>query len=426
MLDRHDGDVNFKTGILAGGRWHRPSLGVLAATLIAVVALSTLRAAAGQPSAGGSGGGGASPEPAYAGIAGLEAARAALAAQVAAGGWPRVGNGPALRPGAADPRVPVLRRRLAASGDLPAGGDEAGDLYDPPLAEAVLRFQQRHGLQVDGIVGRATLAALDTPAADRLRQIDANLTRRRRLPLSLGERYLLVNLPAFRLEAVDKGRPVLAMDVVVGRPSMPSPEVATVITHLVVNPFWNVPASIARRELAPRESSEPGYLGSMGIRVFAGPGGEEELAPDAVDWLAVARGEQRLYLRQEPGQRNSLGRLSLQMPNDDDICLHDTPDKSAFHRSRRALSHGCIRLADAAALAAYLLRDDSVWTFETLTAEIASGRQREIRLPSPMPIFLVYWTAWIAADGTLELRDDVYRRDGMAAASRADRSAPAR
>jgi L,D-transpeptidase YcbB len=415
MSNRHGGDTDPKTGKRSGRGRRRPSLAFLAAALIAAAAVSAARPAAGQPAATAAAGGETSQEPLYAGIAGLEAARAALAAQVAAGGWPRVGPGKVLRPGEDDPRVPVLRRRLAAGGDLPAGGDAAGDIYDPPLEAAVLRFQQRHGLLVDGIIGRATLAALDTPAAERLRQIDANLERRRRLPVSLGDRYLLVNLPAFRLEAVDKGRPVLAMDVVVGRPSMPSPEVASTITHLVVNPFWNVPASIARRELAPRESSEPGYLGSLGIRVFSAPGGEGELAPDEVDWLAVARGEQRLYLRQEPGQRNSLGRLSLQMPNDDDICLHDTPDKSAFGRSRRALSHGCIRLADAAALAAYLLRDDPAWTFETLTAAIAGGNQREIRLASPMPIYLVYWTAWIAADGTLELREDVYRRDGLGA-----------
>lgn len=393
----------------------RRAAGLLALALLAFTTTAPLAARGEDIIAGALAAGAEMAGPAvYAGIESLAAARETLAAQVAAGGWPLVGSGETLRPGSADPRVPALRRRLAAGGER-AGDDESGDLYGPELEAAVRRFQQRHGLLVDGIVGRATLAALDLPAADRLRQVDASLARRRQLPAELGERYLLVNLPAFRLEAVEKGRPVLAMDVVVGRPSMPSPEVVSQVTHLVVNPYWNVPASIASRELAPRESAEPGYLASLGIRVFAGPGGEGELAPEAIDWPAVTRGEQRLFLRQDPGPRNSLGRLSMLMPNDDDICLHDTPEKGAFARSRRALSHGCIRLGDAAALAAYLLRDEPAWSVEALAAAIAGGKRREIRLPSPMPIYLVYWTAWIAADGELEFRDDVYRRDGLGA-----------
>jgi murein L,D-transpeptidase YcbB/YkuD len=358
------------------------------------------------------------PAPADPGLEPWLAARRELAAQVAGGGWPAVGPGPVLRPGDLSERVAALRRRLAASGDL-AQGFEAGPLFDAELEGALRRFQDRHGLAVDGKVGRATLAALDVPAADRLLQLDASLTRRKALPLPSAGRFVLVNLAAFRLEVVEDGRNALTMKVVVGKPATPSPELSSQITHLILYPFWNVPSSIARQELAPREARQPGYLAGLGIRAFA-PGGGMELATDAIDWPAVARGERQLVLRQEPGPRNSLGILSLQLPNAENVCLHDTPEKRAFDQPQRALSHGCVRLEDATALAAHLLRDDPAG-LRALAEAIAGGQRREIRLPAPIAIHMVYWTAWPGPDGRLQLRDDLYALDGLRRSGRRQR-----
>jgi murein L,D-transpeptidase YcbB/YkuD len=351
------------------------------------------------------------PTPSYIGNEGLLAARAELLARQEAGGWPEVPQGPPLRPGSEDAvRVEALRARLVAGGDL-APAHLAGAYFDSALADGVRRFQRRHGLEPDGVVGRATAAALAVPIAERLRQIDFSLERRRALPPVLGEEFIWVNLPAYELELVEGGERRLAMKVVVGKRDTPSPELSAQATHYQLNPYWNVPQTIATGELAPREASSPGYLAQRRIRVFRGSGGEGEVAADSVDWNAVARGEQRIFLRQEPGPGNSLGRLALQMPNNENICLHDTPERAPFSRPARALSHGCIRLESALDLAQALLRGDPVWNAESLTAAIERGEQRDIPLPRPVPVYLVYWTAWIDAEGALQFRDDLYARD---------------
>lgn len=349
--------------------------------------------------------------PTFAGTDGLAAARADLLALQAIGGWPELAAGPTLTRGATDStRVPALRRRLVASSDL-APAHLEGAYFDQALADALRRFQRRHGLEPDGAVGRATASALAVPIAQRLEQIDTNLARRRALPASLGARFIWVNLPAFELELVEDGERRLAMKVVVGKPRTPSPQLSAQATHYQLNPYWNVPGSIATGELAPREASSPGHLAQRRIRVFRDYGGEGEIAAESVDWNAVARGEERVFLRQEPGPGNSLGQLALQMPNSANVCLHDTPERAPFLRTQRALSHGCIRLANPFDLAAALLRDDPVWSRERLAAAIERGEQRDIGLPAPVPVHLVYWTAWIDAMGTLQFRDDIYDLD---------------
>lgn len=349
--------------------------------------------------------------PTYAGTEGLADARTELAAVEAAGGWPELPAGPPLHPGAEDAvRVPALRVRLLASGDL-APAHLEGAYFDQALADAMRRFQRRHGLEPDGIVGRATAAALAVPIARRLAQIDANLPRRRALPEALGPRFVWVNLPAFELELIEGGERRLAMKVVVGKPGTPSPRLSALATHYQLNPCWNVPQSIVTGELAPREAGSPGALAQRRIRVFRGPGGEDEVTAVSVDWNAVARGEERVFLRQEPGPANSLGQLALQMPNSENICLHDTPERAAFTRPKRALSHGCIRLESALELAGALLRGNPAWGREPLAAAIERGEQRDILLPEPVPVHLVYWTAWIDSVGTLQFRDDVYGLD---------------
>jgi lipoprotein-anchoring transpeptidase ErfK/SrfK len=331
----------------------------------------------------------------YGTTAALEQALARVSAAASAGGWPTVGAGPTLERGATGDRVGRLRERLAASGDLVwiaasgardgpgAPGAEAS--FDAALEQAVRRFQVRHGLAPDGRVGPETRAALDRSAAQRAAQIAANLEARRRLEAGLEPRFVLVNVPDYRLVVVDEHATTLTMAVAVGRPDWSTPPIDDRIERIVVNPAWNVPASIVSKELAPKLARDPGYLKRNGMVRLAGGG-----------------------VRQRPGPRNPLGRLKFVFPNHAAIYLHDTPGQAVFDRRERDVSHGCLRLDDARALAELLLRDVPGWDRAQLDAAIATGRTEEIPLAAPIPIHVVYWTAWVDADGTLQLRKDLY------------------
>jgi murein L,D-transpeptidase YcbB/YkuD len=280
--------------------------------------------------------------------------------------------------------VARLRARLAASGDLEVDAPQAADPFDAALDRAVRRFQIRHGLAPDGRVGPETLAALDISPARRAEQLAANLAARRRLESALSPRFVLVNVPDYRLLVVEGRATTLAMAVAVGRPDWSTPPIDDSIERIVVHPAWNVPASIVAAELAPRAARDPGYWKRNDMRLAGGG------------------------VRQEPGPRNPLGRLEFVFPNREDVYLHDTPAQGVFDRRERSVSHGCLRLDDAPALAEHLLRDVPGWDRARLAAAIASGRTQTIALPSPVPIHVVYWTAWVDDEGELQLRKDVY------------------
>jgi len=330
--------------------------------------------------------------PAHAGYRSLRAALATYREIADRGGWPAVPRGPALRLGGSDARVDALRQRLEATGELApgaAGPDaDAADLFDAPLAAAVQRFQERHGLDADGVVGPGTVDALNVPAAARVRQIEINLDRWRWLPRDLGERHIVVNIAGFSLAVVEAGAPVLAMRVIAGKPTTRTPMFTGSMTQVVLNPYWNVPANIARNEILPRLKREPGYLASEGMEIL--PGGQ---------------------IRQKPGPKNALGRIKFLFPNRFNVYLHDTPSRALFSRTVRSFSHGCIRIEKPQELAEYLLRDDPAWTAERIAAALATGRERWIPIPRPLPVHLAYWTAWVDAGGQVQFRDDLYGRD---------------
>lgn len=345
---------------------------------------------------------------------GQEELRQALAAQravVAAGGWPTVPDGPTFRPGERSARVPALRARLAVTGDFTGNAADRSPVYDRATAAAVERFQERHGLRADGVIGRDTVAALNVDAATRLGQLLANLERWRWLPEEFGERHIIVNVPDFALDVVERGQVVRHMDVIVGRPDRETPLFSSALTWLEFNPTWTVPATIAYHDWLPRLRRDSGAAARANMRVFSGRGaGAVELSAHRIDWDSVGGGIRRLMLRQEPGPGNALGKVKFMMANNFSVYLHDTPSRHLFARDRRALSSGCVRVQDPIWLADYLLQGNERWAAER--ERILEGwRTTRVTLAEPVPLHIVYRTAWVDAQGRVNYREDVYGLD---------------
>jgi murein L,D-transpeptidase YcbB/YkuD len=317
------------------------------------------------------------------------------------GGWPQIEGGDPLAAGDRGERVRTLRRRLMATGDLPESGDS--DLYDAELEEGVRRFQGRHGLEPDGRVGRRTLEAMNVPVADRIQQIEMNLERSRWLPPVESDELLWINIPEFRLRAFRDGREVLGMPVVVGTPETPTPTFYERVQYAVLNPDWIVPESIALREVLPKAHEDPGYLQRAEFELLDDAGSPMSLDELSIDLLRSGRHR----IRRKPGPWNDLGRIKFMFPNEFQIYLHDTPSRGLFLRASRAFSHGCVRVGEPLELARFLFGS----RFDQLRVELEAGLQREIPIESPVPLYIVYFTAWRESDGTVQFRDDVYDRD---------------
>jgi L,D-transpeptidase YcbB len=333
----------------------------------------------------------------------------------ARGGWPAVPDGPSLKPGMADPRVGDLRLRLMASGDLTIEGADP-TTYDPALVQAVQRFQSRHGLEADGVVGGQTLAALNVPVQQRIEQILINMERWRWMPDDLGDRYILVNLAGFELDVVDDGSTVLDMRVVVGKTYRRTPVFSGRMTYLDFNPYWIVTPSIARKDILPRMQADPGYAKEEGMRVFDGwEEGARELDPQTVDWPSIDAKSLAFKFRQDPGPKNALGRVKFVFPNEFNVYLHDTPKRDLFQRTVRTFSSGCIRVEKPLDLAAYLLQSDPDWTRARIDDVVASGKTMRVVLPEPVAVHLTYSTVWFGEGGTIHFRDDIYGRDALIA-----------
>lgn len=329
-----------------------------------------------------------------------------------AGGWPTVPEGTGLSPGDTAARVAALRARLRASGEhTDTVGDGADSVYGPDLAEAVRGFQRRHGVEDDGIVGPATLAALNVPAADRVRQIRVNLERWRWLPRTLGERHVRVNAADFRAEVVDDDEVVLSTRVIVGKDYRKTPVMSDRITYLVFSPYWHVPHSLAVKDQLPLQKQDPDHFRRIGMRVLRGWSGDApDVDPDSIDWSEVSARSFPYRLRQDPGPKNALGRVKFMFPNRFSVYLHDTPGQDLFARRDRSFSSGCIRVERAAELATYLLRNDPAWTAGSIREAMNAGNERTVRLPEAVPVHLLYLTAF--SDGeTVQFRPDIYDRD---------------
>ncbi|HEX2223573.1 MAG TPA: L,D-transpeptidase family protein [Thermoanaerobaculia bacterium] len=344
----------------------------------------------------------------------LREALARYRAQAAQGGWPQVPAGPDLKKGDQGVRVQALAARLTAGGDLQTQqGAAAPAVFDDTLAAAVSRFQARHGLDPTGTVDADTLEALNVPLGTRIAQMVANLERWRWMPNDLGERYILVNLPEYRMELVENGKPAVSMRVVIGKTQSRTPVFSDQMTYLELNPMWNLPSTIAGEEVVPKLASDPSYLARNDMEVVKGWSDDAEPVDlgSLPDLAVLADSGSGYRLRQRPGAQNPLGKVKFMFPNEWDIYLHDTPADHLFSREERDFSHGCIRLEKPIALAEYLLKDDPEWSPRALQEALASGERKTVKLPKPLPVHLVYWTAWVEPNGTVQFRKDVYGHD---------------
>jgi len=337
--------------------------------------------------------------------------------QATRGGWPRVPANVRLKLDQSSPFVPALAARLAASGDFTTSerASNQSSLYGSELQDAVKRFQRRHGLTDDGVVGPALVGELNVPIEARIRQIELNMERWRWLPRDLGDPHILVNIPEMRLDVWDHGANPISMRVVVGKTDTPTPIFNGRMTYIVFAPFWNVPADIAEKETLPSVLNDPGFLARTNMEVVDNSGravGAREIDLSSPD---------KYRFRQRPGTSNALGLVKFMFPNQFNVYLHDTPADSLFSRASRSFSHGCVRVEEPEKLAQYVLRDQPEWTADRITAAMHGAEERVVKLKTAMPVFLGYWTARVTPDHVVQFRKDVYGIDARQAAKLADR-----
>jgi murein L,D-transpeptidase YcbB/YkuD len=327
--------------------------------------------------------------PAYSGYHALRRNLARYRAMAKSDPWPVVPEGPSFGLGERGARVSALRRRLAAEDDKIASGS---DVFDQPLQDGLVRAQRRMGFRGDGVADAPTLAALNQPIGQRILQIVANMERWRWLPRQMPATRVQVNSGAAIVTLFRDDAPVLSMKAVSGRPGDETPMLWSNIHSVVINPPWNVPTSIASKELWPKERANPGYLSRNGFVVIKTEGGGSRL-------------------QQRAGDMSALGRFKFDFANDYAVYLHDTPSRGGFDRIGRQASHGCVRIEKPAELARALLEGDATWTPEKIEETLASGKTVRARLPQETPVFIFYWTAFAGADGQMHFRSDPYDWD---------------
>jgi murein L,D-transpeptidase YcbB/YkuD len=337
-----------------------------------------------------------------------ERAIPAYEAIVAQGGWPTVPPSDKLRLGARHPSVIPLRQRLMAGGDLDVNSG-AGDVYDSYVQQAVRRYQARHGLNVDGIAREQTLNAMNIPAAARLNQLKVNLIRLRAMSNALPSRFVMCNIPAAQIEAIEGGVAVTRHTAVVGKPDRPSPEINSRIVEINFNPYWTVPVSIVRKDLIPKMQAEPDYLEKNHIRVLDQKG--VEVTPGQINWYSEEAVNFRF--KQDPGDFNSLGTIRINFPSAHGVYMHDTPLKNIFGEDMRFHSSGCVRVQNVRELVNWLLAETPAWPRDEIDQVIKSGDRKDAKVAKPVPLQWVYVTAWATPDGVVQFRDDIYNKDGL-------------
>ncbi|MBR2688703.1 MAG: L,D-transpeptidase family protein [Aquamicrobium sp.] len=327
---------------------------------------------------------------------------------VAQGGWPEVPATKKLQLGVSDPDVVPLRKRLMVSGDLPqnAGLSESFDSY---VDAALKRFQTRHGLPADGVTGKYTFAAMNISAQVRLGQLETNLVRLRAMGGFLGNRYVMVNIPAAQIEAVEGDRVVLRHTAIVGKIDRQTPIVNSKINEIIVNPYWNAPVSIVRKDIIPLMRKNPNYLKDSHIRLLAPDGSEVD--PTTVDWSTEDAVKYRF--RQDPGTGNAMASVKINFPSPDGVYMHDTPQQSLFGKLMRFDSSGCVRVQNVRDLVTWILRDTPGWSRQHFEETIKTGNNTPVAVTNPVPVYFTYVSAWSTGPGVVQFRDDIYRRDGV-------------
>ncbi|MCF3639517.1 L,D-transpeptidase family protein [Rhizobium sp. TRM95111] len=328
---------------------------------------------------------------------------------VASGGWPTVNTSIKLELGVSDPSVQQLRQRLIISGDLPRSAG-LSDAFDSYVDGAVKRFQARHGLPSDGVIGEYTLKAVNVPADTRLGQLQTNLIRIQAMSGDLGRRYVMVNIPAAYIEAVENGRVVSRHTAIVGKIDRQSPVLNSKIYEVILNPYWTAPRSIVQKDIMPLMRKDPTYLERNAIRLIDGKG--NEVAPETIDWNAEKAPD--LMFRQDPGKINAMSSTKINFHNEHAVYMHDTPQQGLFNKLMRFESSGCVRVQNVRDLSTWLLKETPGWSRQQMEATIRAGQNTPIRLAEEVPVYFVYITAWSAKDRVVQFRDDIYQKDGVA------------
>lgn len=344
----------------------------------------------------------------------LEAAINKYQTLVERGGWPAVPGTKMIRPEDDDERVPSLRRRLQVTGELRSNTESSSYSFDDALSEAVKLFQRNHGLRVSGRVDKSTLQALNVPAQARLQQLKLNLGRLRELMQGrIEERYILVNPPAFQLEAVEKHEVQQRHRVIAGRVERQTPIVKASVRALNFFPFWRVPDSVATLDLIPKMQKEPEYIAKEKIRVLTRDFNGPEIDQASVDWKTA--NATQIKFRQDPGPQNALGLMRIDMPNSEGVYMHDTPMKQLFQQRSRAFSAGCVRVQDVFKLGEWIAKRELGWEQPgRIEPIIEAGQALDLTLTQQVPVYFTYITAWAEPGGSVQFRPDLYGRDGAA------------
>jgi len=320
----------------------------------------------------------------------------------ASGGWPTVAASPKLKLSQSSNVIPAFRKRLG----LPV---LEGSVYTDEVFQAVKKFQAIQGLKPDGVLGAETVKIMNIPVNERINQIILNMERWRWIPRSFEPDYLLVNIPEYKLYVYEAGKEKLSMNVIVGKTINSTPVFSDRMEYIVLSPYWNVPFSIIKDELAPKIISNPSYLDRLDMEVVTAGG--EQIDPGSINWNEITEDNWKYILRRRPGPKNDLGDLKFIFPNSNDIYLHDTPNGELFSQAKRGFSHGCVRVEKPIELAEYLLRNSGNWSKSKILETIALREEKQVPLKVSLPVYLVYFTAWTDENGQVHFRDDIYGHD---------------
>ncbi len=315
---------------------------------------------------------------------------AAYYAVAKSGGWQTIPTEKLIKPGSSSPIIPAIKKRLQLTGEL--AGTDSTQLFDDALVEAVKKFQKELGYTPSGTINAQLIKDMNVPVEQRLSQILMNMDRMRWMPTEPSGKLIVVNIPEFVLHVYEEKKKAFDMNVVVGKEGHNTVSFNGNLSTIVFSPYWNVPPSIVKNEILPKMRANKHYLQNQQMEQTGTDGG-----------LPV--------IRQKPGDKNSLGHVKFLFPNSFNIYFHDTPAKSLFSQDKRAYSHGCIRLAEPAKMAAYLLSDDAEWTPEKITEAMNQDKEQYVKLKKPVPVMISYYTAWVGEDGLLNFRDDIYQHD---------------
>lgn len=327
---------------------------------------------------------------------------------VARGGWQPVSGAASLRVGSRGPAVAAVRQRLIVTGDLDANAGGAG-VYDSYVSAGVKRFQARHGLSQTGQMSPATQAAMNVPADIRLRQLETNVIRLRSYSGDLGRRFVITNIPAALVQTVENGQVVTLHAAGVGKIDRQSPIMNTKAVEINFNPTWTVPASIVKKDLIPKMQKDPNYLTDNKIRILSGG---QEISPRQVNWNSD-EGTRYTYRQDSGADFNSMGVVRINIPNPYGVFMHDTNSRGVFGDDFRFISSGCVRLQNVREYITWLLKETPGWDRAAVERAVEGGQRIDARLAQPVPVYWTYITAWATPEGTVQFRDDIYKRDGV-------------